>query len=174
MGGRIAQRLAIDHPTRVGAVVLASTTPGNLHGVRRPAEVDAAMRSLSDPEERVRFALEAMFTPAFETAHPDVLARIRRHLLESLLPPNLSRLHYLASEGHEAWDELPRITAPVLVTHGGDDSLNPTANGHLLAERIPNAELHLVGGGRHGHPIEFADETARAVRDFLARHPLEP
>jgi len=55
-------------------------------------------------------------------------------------------LHYQASQGHEAWDELPSITAQVLVIHGTDDTFNPTANAHLLAGRIRGAELFR---GRH-------------------------
>ena len=56
------------------------------------------------------------------------------------------RLHHLASEGHDAWDQLPTIAAPTLVIHGSDDRLNPTANAPLLAERISGAELYIVLG----------------------------
>ena len=172
MGGRIAQRLAIDHQARVGAVTLASTTPGNRHGFPRSAEVDLAMHSLHDPEARTDFILEQMFTPAFRKNHPDRFEAARRRYLAATLPPSLAQLHYRASEGHEAWDELPGITAPVLVTHGGADTLNPAANAQLLAGRIKGAELQVVEAGRHGHHIEFADEVNAVVTDFIARHPL--
>ena len=172
MGGRIAQRLAIDHQARVGAVVLASTTPGNRHGFRRSADVDLAMRSLQNPSARTDFILEQMFTPPFRENHPDWFDATRRRYLVATLPPSLAQLHYTASEGHEAWDELPGITAPVLVTHGGADTLNPAANAQLLAGRIKGAELQVVEGGRHGHHIEFADEVNAVVTDFIARHPL--
>ena len=56
------------------------------------------------------------------------------------------RLHHLASEGHDAWDQLPTIAAPTLVIHGSDDRLNPTPNAPLLAERISGAELYIVQG----------------------------
>ena len=46
MGGRICQWLGIDYTSRMGALVLAATTPGNAHGVRRPADVDAALASM--------------------------------------------------------------------------------------------------------------------------------
>ena len=45
MGGRIGQWLAIDYPTRVGALILGCTTPGNAHGVVRPADVDQKMQA---------------------------------------------------------------------------------------------------------------------------------
>ena len=87
-------------------------------------------------------------------------------------PPYAQRLHYLASEGHDAWDLLPTIKAPTLVIHGSEDVVNPTANAPLLVSRIPNAELYIVEGGRHGYFLEFREEASRVVNEFLARHPL--
>ena len=88
------------------------------------------------------------------------------------IPEYAQRLHYLASEDHDTWDLLPTISAPTLVIHGSEDVVNPTANAYLLAERIPNAELSIVEGGRHGYFIEFREEASRVVKEFLARHPL--
>jgi pimeloyl-ACP methyl ester carboxylesterase len=36
-----------------------------------------------------------------------------------------------------------------------------------MAQQIPNAELRSIEGGRHGIAVEFADEIARWVREFL-------
>ncbi len=172
MGGRICQRLGIDHAPRLGALVLGCTTPGNAHGVRRPAEVDARMANRpADPEEAARFLLDQMVTPMFLANHPEYVAAALERA-RNPIPPYAQRMHYLASEGHDAWDGLPTITAPVLVIHGGDDAVNPTANAALLAGRIPGAELRIIEGGRHGYFVEFADEATPVVLDFLARHPI--
>jgi 3-oxoadipate enol-lactonase len=82
------------------------------------------------------------------------------------------QLHYRASEGHDAWDFLPTISAPTLVLHGSEDRMNPPANAHLLVKRIPGAQLSLIEGARHGYLIEFREEASRIVKAFLARHPL--
>lgn len=172
MGGRICQWLAIEYPGRMGAVVLGCTTPGNAHGVARPPEVNEKMANRpSDPMEAARFLSEQMVSPAYLGKDPayleTVIARARNPI-----PAFAQKLHYQASEGHDSWDRLPEITAPVLVIHGTEDLINPTANAPLLAGRIPGAELHLVEGGRHGYFIEFREEASRVVLDFLARHPL--
>jgi 3-oxoadipate enol-lactonase len=172
MGGRIAQRLAIAYPERVGAVVLGATTPGDIHGVRRSPEVDAKFQT-AEPAERFHMLIDELYTPVFQAAHPDVIERFRTRVVSEPKPPELLRLHYQASQGHEAWDELPSIAAPVLVIHGTDDTLNPTANAHLLAERIPGADLCLFDGARHGYLVERHPEATEAVLDFLARHPLQ-
>lgn len=172
MGGRICQRLAVSHRERVGALVLGCTTPGNRHGVRRPPEAEALfLDAEADLDTRVRRLVEAMVSPAWAEANPWYVERTRQRL-EHPIPAHARALHYRASEGHEAWDELPAITNPVLVLHGDQDVVNASANAPLLAERIPGAELHLIAGGRHGFFVEHRDEANRVVLDFLARHPL--
>ncbi len=172
MGGRICQWLGIDHGDRFGALVLGCTTPGNAHGVRRPSEVDEKMANRpTSPEAAAAFLVEQMVTPAYAVAHPEYL----QYLVERArnpIPRHAQRLHYQASEGHDTWDLLPAISNPVLVIHGSDDRINPTANAPLLAERIPGAEFHIVEHGRHGYFIEFREEASPVVLDFLARHPL--
>ena len=105
MGGRIAQWLGIDHPDRVLALVLGATSPGHAHGVRRPAEIDALMASGQQAK-----LLTAMVPPLWLAANPrwlHAMAARARHPM----PAFAQRQHYLASEGHEAWDALPRIQA---------------------------------------------------------------
>jgi pimeloyl-ACP methyl ester carboxylesterase len=172
MGGRICQWLGIDHPTRVGALVLGCTTPGNAHGIPRPPEVDALMSSLAThPERQMEFNLAYMVSSDWAARNPDWVAAQEQRVLNPV-PEAYRRLHRDASEGHDTWDQLPTITAPVLVIHGGADLVNPTANAPLLAGRIPGAELRLIDGARHGYQYEYRAEASAAVLDFLARHPL--
>lgn len=172
MGGRICQWLGIVFPNRIGSLVLGCTTPGNAHGVRRPADVDAVMADrTADPEAIMRIMLNAMVSPAWQAAHPEYVELFKERSLHPI-PEYAQKLHYQASEGHDTWDLLPTITSPTLVIHGSQDSVNPTANAYLLAERIPNAELYIVEGGRHGYFIEYREEASRVVNAFLARHPL--
>lgn len=170
MGGRVCQWIAIEYPDRVQAVVLGCTTPGDTHGVKRPAEVDARMRERpADPEEAATFLAEEMVSPAWLARNPDYLEELRARA-RNPIPGWAQRMHYEASQGHDAWERLPEITAPVLVIHGTEDRINPTENARLLAERIPGAELRLIDGGRHGYFIEFREEAGAAVMEFLERH----
>ncbi|GIW13483.1 MAG: alpha/beta hydrolase [Tepidiforma sp.] len=170
MGGRICQWLAIDYPERVGAVVLGCTTPGDAHGVKRPAEVDEKMRNRpSDPEEAATWLAEEMVSPEWLAGHPEYLAFLRERA-RNPIPGYAQRLHYEASQGHDAWERLTEIRAPVLVIHGTQDRINPTANAELLARRIPGAELQYIEGGRHGYFIEYREAAGAAVMGFLERH----
>ncbi len=159
MGGRVAQVLAADHPSRVQRLVLACSSPGGPHATER---TQAVRRSLADPDASARRAalLRLMYTDAG-------LPR-RSHLLgDPTMTAGATRRHLRVSNRHDAWELLPRITAPTLVVHGTDDEMVPVANSDLIAARVPDATVWLRPGGRHGFFDEFADEVSPRVRDFL-------
>lgn len=166
MGGRVCQWLGVEHASRIGALVLGCTTPGNAHGIAREREVDIAMAS-GDLSK----LFDLMVSPAWAASHPDVVENLFT-VMKHPIPRYAAQLHYRASEGHDAWDLLPTISAPTLVIHGSDDRINPTANASLLAERIPNTVLHIVQGGRHAYHLEYRKEASRVVLEFLARHSM--
>lgn len=163
MGGRVAQWIGADHPERVGRLVLGCTSPGAPHGVERSEEV---RRSLARPDAAaVRSALlELMYSPEWLATHPGPYTTLG----DPAMPAHARRGHLIASARHDSWDVLPRITAPTLVVHGTEDVFNPTANASLLAERIPNARLHLIPGARHAYFEECRALAGPLVLDFLA------
>ena len=68
MGGKVAQWLAIDHPDRVGALVLGCTTPGGPRALLAGRDV---VGPLAGPTAAARRALaELMVTPAWLDRHP--------------------------------------------------------------------------------------------------------
>jgi 3-oxoadipate enol-lactonase len=160
MGGRVAQYIAIDHSDRVGALILGGTGPGGPHAIPKPPDIDAAL--IRGPRSVLA---EGFYSPAYLIAHPDAFA-------PPVIPAHARALHFAASEGHNAWDELPCITAPTLVIHGTADRMSNPANGALLAERIPGARLALIEGARHGYVDEYRAEAIALVEDFLREHAL--
>ncbi|MEE1755330.1 alpha/beta fold hydrolase [Streptomyces sp. SP18CS02] len=168
MGGRVAQWLAVDHPARVARLVLGCTSPGAPHGVERGPDVRRALAG-SDAVAAERALRELMYTPGWLAEHRGPL-----HTLgDPTMPAHARRRHLRASARHDAWDALPRITAPTLVVHGTDDAFNPTANAPLLTSRIPGARMALVPGARHAYFEEFAAIATPLVLDFLSE-PAEP
>ena len=65
---------------------------------------------------------------------------------------------------------LAEIDRPTIVLHGTEDRTVAPENGSILAERIPNAELHLLEGAGHLYHSERAEEADQAVLDFIRRH----
>lgn len=164
MGGRIGQWLAIDHAARLGALVLGCTTPGNAHGVRRPPEVDPILAS-GLPSRMLPY----MVSEDWLAAHPEVLEALIANARDRPVLPHARKLHFLASEAHDAWDLLPSITTPTLVVHGEADQINVVGNAHKLVERIPHAELHILPGARHYYFWDHRPAASELVLGFLAR-----
>jgi pimeloyl-ACP methyl ester carboxylesterase len=59
-----------------------------------------------------------------------------------------------------------KIAAPTLLLWGDADAISPAAVGRHLAERIPNARLHVVPGGDH----DVAQTRAAELAPLIARH----
>jgi pimeloyl-ACP methyl ester carboxylesterase len=63
-----------------------------------------------------------------------------------------------------AHDHLHAIALPALVVHGELDRIAPVASSRLLAEGLPDAELHLLPGMGHVPIVTAAARVAHLVR----------
>ena len=159
MGGRVAQRLAIAHPEVVATLTLIATTGGDAGGVARDAEASRVLASGGIAELAPYF-----FGPDGDRA--DMARFLQRDASIAA-----RRGHYTASLGHDAWGELPAITAPTLIIHGDADAITPVGNGRMLAAAIPGARLLEIEGGHHAVHLQSA-EVVPAVLAFVAAHPI--
>jgi hypothetical protein len=106
----------------------------------------------------------ALFSPEFRAGHPQdvraALLLLGRHRVTArgLLG------HWVSSFFHDTYARLPRIAAPTLVLHGGQDRLSPVGNAELLAARIPDATLEVLAGAGHAY---LAEDPAWSHRSFV-------
>jgi len=162
MGGRVAQWVAALHPERVRRLVLGCTSPGGPHAVERDTVVRRSLVQ-PDPEAARQALIDLMYSPAWRATHPGPYTTLG----DPGMPPHARHGHLLASNGHDAWDALPHITAPTLILHGDQDRLTPPDNLPLLAARIPDARTHVFPGARHAYFEECRDEAGALVTAFL-------
>jgi pimeloyl-ACP methyl ester carboxylesterase len=154
-GGFVAQLLALEHADRVGRLVLGATHSGGPEVVRSTARV---------PKGK---PFRALYAPGFPDVHP-------RHVAEDLIAgaPTRQAAHARrrmgqAAAGFDVSGRLHELAAPTLVIHGTEDQIIPVENGVRLAASIPGARLHLVEGAGHVFHSERAEESDRAVIEFL-------
>jgi pimeloyl-ACP methyl ester carboxylesterase len=170
-GGGVAAWLAVHHPDRVQALVLAAAAAnvGALDRVDRllaaplvgplatAASLTAISLALSTPALRRAAAVRIGLDPEFLAA----AARLLRgpHAWRSFL-----------IEQRALFDDLPgleanlyRITAPTTIVTGTTDPVVSPTSSRLLATQIPSAELLTIEGAGHLLPHLHATQLADLI-----------
>jgi 3-oxoadipate enol-lactonase len=167
MGGLIAQEVALTQPGRVRSLVLLATHAGLPHATFLPEAVEMLQkRATMTADEAAEASIPFNYAP-----------RTPRSLIEQdwavRLPLAATTAGYVAqATGGVTWtslERLPDLKAPLLVVHGEGDLLVPLANGQLIAQTVPGAELVVVAGANHVLTTDKADEVNALVLAWLDR-----
>jgi pimeloyl-ACP methyl ester carboxylesterase len=78
---------------------------------------------------------------------------------------------FLSCNRLDITEEIQRITVPTLLICGEDDKMTPPALSRYMKEKIPGAELALIGDAGHFVMQENANAFNNALRDFVKRIP---
>lgn len=158
MGGMIAQRVALQAPSRV----LSLTSIMSSSGARGlPEAQPTVLRAmLSRPADKSRQAaiehtvklFKAIGSPSFPMSEAELRARVAAAAERSLYPKGIARQMLAVVADTSRAQALGRITAPTLVVHGRADPLVPFACGEDTARRIPGARLEGIDGMGHDLP----------------------
>ena len=169
-GGALAIGLALFDKSRVERLVLLGTPAGEF-------EQTPGLRSAATYEPSIEAMEAAMRLFPYD---------------QSIITPEMIRSRYEASARPGAQDALKRlvpqpkadgptivkgfpasavagIEAPTLVLHGREDRVVPVQCGHLLAQSIPNADLHIFAKCGHWVQVERRADFVRLVRDFVGQ-----
>ncbi|HPS59483.1 MAG TPA: alpha/beta hydrolase [Spirochaetota bacterium] len=142
MGGIIAQALALRHPEKVNRLVLGGTFCGGKETVMPTREVSKILADSSGGIDEVcARTLKLMFPEKFISGNPGFAAGFVERCKSAPITAHNARRQLVASMKTGTWQRLPEIKIPVLVATGTEDILISPENSHILAERIPGAEL---------------------------------
>jgi pimeloyl-ACP methyl ester carboxylesterase len=150
-GGRVALKLASEHPERVDKMVLtggAGLRPKNSAKRRARSLAYRALRALIDgplfgpaDRERARAKLRGRFGSAdYKALEPSMRATFNRVVAEDLSPC------------------LPKISAPTILIYGTEDRETPVWMGEKMAREMRDAALITFPGAGH---FAYLDEYAR-------------
>lgn len=173
MGGMIAQEFALAYPERVAGLVLGCTTPGGPNAATASTETVQMLAPApgSTREDQIRAAWPAMCTPGFVENDRAFLEQMLSEAVVHPTPLETIVKQMTAVRDFDAYDRVGQIKAPTLVVHGDKDVLIPAANGALLQELIPGAEMAVIPDVGHMFWWEKPRESAEAITLYLSRVP---
>jgi len=167
MGGMIGQCLALNHPERLGKLVLCDTAallPEEAQPIWQERIKLAREKGI---EAQVGETLERWFTPAFLRQDPPEVKRIREQFLST--PVNgyigcseaIRRLNYL--------ERLSEIKMATLIMVGEEDPGTPVAAAEAMQQRIAGSSLVALPSAAHLSNVEQAEAFNRALISFLQK-----
>lgn len=165
-GGMVAQALAVGHPQRVSALVLAHTT-----GRTDPAVRDLWERRLEQFEQQgmaaqIEPTLERWFTRSFALASPLTMAWVGRQIAATSPAGYTHAVRAIQQLDH--LDALGKVRVPTLVVAGDSDSAVPPAAAQRLVDAIPGAQLHILEDAAHigcvQQPVAFTEVVGRFLQ----------
>jgi 4,5:9,10-diseco-3-hydroxy-5,9,17-trioxoandrosta-1(10),2-diene-4-oate hydrolase len=177
LGGGTAARFAIEHPKRVGRLVLMG--PGGLN-----------LNVLSaDPTEGVQRLMDFSANPSREAMRAFISTMVVDQSLvtDELVDERLADAtkpgarEAMASMGASFWNpdtfedgmiwrDAHRIRQHTLLTWGREDRVNPLDGALVALKQIPKAQLHVFPHCGHWAQIEAAEQFHAVTRTFLSAH----
>ncbi len=169
LGGMINRRFAIDHPSRVDALVILNSPHERNPEAQRLVEERAAQTGAGGPAATIDSTLARWFTPQFLQDAPAVVANIRATVLANDLGNYTQHRQVLAHGVVELIRPSPPIAVPTLVITCEHDSGSTPDMAHAIASEINGAETVIVPGLQHLGLIESPDLFLQPILRFLNR-----
>lgn len=155
LGGYLSLAFWLDHPERVGALLLSGTGPGFRSAAARQRWNDRSLATADRLEQEGLAALgDGPNTPGSGQPSPLGLARAARGML--------------TQQDGRVIDALPTIDVPVLVIVGADDRPFLGASEYVAA-KIPGAERVVIPGAGHSCNVDQPELFNQHVLEFLSR-----
>ncbi len=173
MGARYCLHLALAQPSRVRALVLVGGTAGiedrAERAARREQDLRTAQRIAADGLEA--FLDGWLSQPLFATLDPEAACRTER-LANTVRGLQSSLVRAGTGSQVPLWDQLPRLTMPVLVVAGQLDAKFATLGERMATAIGANATLALVPEAGHTAHLEQPATFLGILRPWLAAHDL--
>ncbi len=165
-GGMIAQYLAIDHPELVGRMVLGSTLSRPNDTFTQIVNEWIQLAGDKDEERLLGSFVDAVYSAGTLEAYRDILISSNRGITDA----EYERFLRLAKAclTFDCYDELSKITCPVLVLGAEGDTVTTPEGSREIADAL-QCELYLYDEG-YGHGVydEAPDYKQRCMDFFTA------
>jgi pimeloyl-ACP methyl ester carboxylesterase len=172
MGGRLAWRLAAEHPGLVERLVLVApdgfASPGFEYG--KAPEVGPAVKLMQHllPRALLKMSLEPAWADPTKLDEATVTRYHELMLYPGVRRALIGRMQQLVLQPPEPW--LVRIAAPVLLVWGERDAMIPVANARDYQAVLKQSQLLVLPGVGHLPQEEDPQAAVPALLAFVPPH----
>ena len=170
MGGTIALQTAIDFPEHIGSLTLINTfaslrpkRAGELYYLLR-RYVKARFRGAGSQAELTAWRIFPK--PDQEMLRQELICHIRQ------TDPDVYKTAMYELGAFDARKSIKKLSLPVMILTGKNDTTVPLENQHDLAIGILGAQQILIQNAGHGVIIDQPEEVNRFLVSFLTEHPI--
>jgi 3-oxoadipate enol-lactonase len=168
MGGYVLLNLLERYPDRVAAPIFITTRAGgddDTGKARRTALAEACRdQGILPVAEAFR---NLLFAPATLATNPALMEEVFGWV-RSTNPLGAAGALVAMRDRKDCTALLGSIRHPALVICADQDQASPLENARIIAEGLPNAELHILHGGGHMVNLEQPERFNKTIVEFLA------
>ncbi len=164
-GGTVCLAFALDHPGRIGKLVLCDVAAGFPEAGKQAFRVMAQKVSEGGMAAIAEIAAKRVYHDAYVAAHPHVIGERRAVLME--VDPTAFRAACNALVDADLMPRLPALRVPTLVIYGALDQATPPALNRLIGDAVPTARQIEIPDCGHCPPLEQPATFLRAIEPFL-------
>ena len=166
-GGNAGLALALDHPDRIGRLVVVNSWSRPDPHIKRCFDTRLALLNNTGVAAYVHAQPLFLYPADWLSANDARLEAEEVHHIQGFPDPDVMRARIGALLAFDIDADLPRIACPVLVSASADDMLVPLACSRRLAQRLPNATLDIAPWGGHGFTVTAPEAFNSRLLSFL-------
>jgi pimeloyl-ACP methyl ester carboxylesterase len=163
-GGTLALAFALDHPERIGKLVISDAAAGFPDEGKKAFAVMEQKVAANGLAVIAEIAAKRVYSPKYLAAHPEMIEERKRVLL-GIDPKAFVDACKILQEA-DLVPLLHRLHVPTLVVCGEFDQATPPALTKMVAEKVPNARYVELPGCGHCPPLEQPDAFIAAIKEF--------
>lgn len=174
MGGFIAQRIVLTHPSLINKVILTGTGPQGAIGLSNLPNIVAGTAGLSPEASFLKFG----FTESAQSIAEGKasFARVQLRTKDRDVPLNdaasnsqFTAVLAWAQPNADALTEIQKIKNPVLIVHGENDLPVSVQNAKNMAQNLDQAELVIFPDSGHASFYQYHDTFVGKAIEFLGK-----
>lgn len=166
MGGMIVQTMAIEHPERLSSVTSIMSTVGDVSYGQPTTEALGVLLAAPPPDRQAFIDGSVAFATWSSKRYFDA-ELIKRKAAEafdrSFYPQGAPRQLAAIFASGDRTEALRRVSVPMLVIHGLDDTLIAPSGGRRTAELVPGAKLLELADMGHDLPEPLWPTLVEAI-----------